>query len=43
MGMVMTIATGEVSEVPDPFFEEKISKKPKAYFEEQIAKLYIGQ
>lgn len=26
MGMVMTIATGEVSEVPDPFFEEQISK-----------------
>jgi hypothetical protein len=22
----MTIATGEVSEVPDPFFEEQISK-----------------
>ena len=43
MGMVMTIATGEVSEVPDTFFEEQISKKPKAYFEEQIAKLYIGQ
>jgi len=43
MGMVMTIATGKVSEVPEPFFEDQISKKPKAYFEEQIAKLYIGQ
>jgi hypothetical protein len=26
MGMVMTIATGEVSEVPEPFFEGRISK-----------------
>ena len=40
---VLTIAVGEVLEVPETFLEGRISKKPKAYFEEQIAKLYIGQ
>ena len=43
MGMVMTIATGEVSEVPDPFFSGSNFKNPKAHFEEQIANLNIGQ
>ena len=43
MGLVMTIAAGEVSEVPEPVFEGRILKKPKAHFEEQIANLNIGQ
>ncbi|HBS40430.1 MAG TPA: pseudoazurin [Rhodobacteraceae bacterium] len=43
MGMVMTIAVGEVLEVPETFLEGRISKKPKARFEEQIANLKIGQ
>jgi len=40
--MVMTIATGEVSEFAEPFYKDQISKKPKEYFGEQIAKLNIG-
>ena len=43
MGMVMTIAVGEVLEVPESFFKGRISKKPKARFEEQIANLNIAK
>ena len=39
MGMVMTVAVGDVSEVPDDFLAGRIPPKAKKRFEEQLANL----
>ncbi|MFY0679612.1 MAG: pseudoazurin [Thalassovita sp.] len=39
MGMVMTIAVGDVSQAPDDFFAGRVPKKAKARFEEQLSNL----
>ena len=39
MGMVMTIAVGDVSETPEGFFEGRVPRKSKERFEEQLSNL----
>lgn len=39
MGMVMTIAVGAVTDVPDTFLEGRLSRNAKARFEEQLESL----
>jgi len=39
MGMVVTIAVGDVAEVPDTFLEGRIPRGAKARFEEQLSNL----
>jgi len=39
MGMVVTIAVGDVSEVPETFLEGRISRGAKSRFEEQLSNL----
>ncbi len=39
MGMVMTIAVGDVTEVPDGYLEGRIPREAKARFEEQVSNL----
>lgn len=39
MGMVITIAVGDVAEVPDTFLEGRIPRGAKARFEEQLSNL----
>jgi len=39
MGMVMTIAVGDVSQVPDTYFEGRIPKKAMARFDTQLTNL----
>lgn len=39
MGMVMTIAVGDVSEAPGDFLEGRIPRSAKARFEEQLSNL----
>jgi pseudoazurin len=39
MGMVMTIAVGDVTAAPDTFFEGRLSRKALARFEEQVGNL----
>jgi pseudoazurin len=39
MGMVMTIAVGDVTEVPDAYLEGRIPRGAKARFEEQLSNL----
>ncbi len=43
MGMVMTIAVGDVAEVPASFLEGRLSNKARNRFEEQIASGNLGQ
>lgn len=39
MGMVMTVAVGDISEAPDSFLEGRIPRTAKARFEEQLSNL----
>lgn len=39
MGMVMTVAVGDVAEAPDGFLEGRIPRNAKARFEEQLGNL----
>lgn len=39
MGMVVTIAVGDVSEVPETFLEGRIPRGAKSRFEEQLSNL----
>ncbi len=39
MGMVMTIAVGDIKQAPASFLEGRIPKKAKKRFEEQLSKL----
>ena len=39
MGMVMTIAVGDVDKAPEDFFEGRVPKKAKKRFEKQLSKL----
>ena len=39
MGMVMTIAVGDVAQTPDTYFEGRIPKKALARFDTQLANL----
>lgn len=39
MGMVMTIAVGDLSEMPDGYLEGRIPRGAKARFEEQLSNL----
>jgi len=43
MGMVMTIAVGDVAEVPASFLEGRLPNKACNRFEEQIASGNLGQ
>lgn len=42
MGMVMTIAVGDITNAPDDFFEGRIPKKAVERFEAQFANLNIS-
>lgn len=39
MGMVMTVAVGDIAEMPDDYLEGRIPRGAKARFEEQLANL----